>query len=91
MIVVTRIPTRRNDGSKIRQREMREIVSRVFEAFRGYSLEGPFTGGWMADDGEVYREMSYRLEVVVAPERVNEARELFKSIGTQLGQRAIFF
>jgi hypothetical protein len=91
MIVVTRIPTRHNDGSKVGIRELRAIVNRVFNAFRGYSLEGPFKGGWIAEDGEVYEEMSYRLEVVVPPERVKEARELFMSIGIQLRQRAIFF
>jgi hypothetical protein len=54
-------------------------------------LEGPYTGGWIADDGERYEEKSYRLEVVVAPEQLKEAREIFISIGNQLGQRAIYF
>ena len=35
--------------------------------------------------------MCYRLEVVVAAERLPEARELFMEIGVQLGQRAIYF
>jgi hypothetical protein len=91
MIVVTRIPTHHNDGSKIRRRELREILDRVRTAFRGYSFEGPSLGAWVAENGEIYEEMSYRLEVVVPRKRVKEARKLFMSIGAQLGQRAIYF
>jgi hypothetical protein len=91
MLVITRIPTHRNDGSKISRSELRAILARVRDKFRGYSLEGPFKGAWMADDGRVYEETSYRLEVVLAPEGLLEARELFMSMGLQLGQRAIYF
>jgi hypothetical protein len=91
MLVITRIPTRRNSGSKISRRELRGILTRIRDAFGGYSLEGPFQGAWVADDGKVYEETSYRLEVLVPPERIQEVRELFMSIGSQLGQRAIYF
>ena len=91
MLVITRIPTHRNDGSKIGRRAMRAILNRVCDKFGGYTLEGPFHGAWVADDGERYEETSYRLEVVVAVEQVTEARELFMGVGTQLGQRAIYF
>jgi hypothetical protein len=91
MLVITRIPTHRNDGSKVGRRELRGILNRVCDAFGGYSLEGPFHGAWVADDGKRYEETSYRLEVVVAPGDVKAARELFLSIGLQLGQRAIYF
>jgi hypothetical protein len=91
MLVITRIPTHRNDGLKINRRELREILTLVRDALGGYSLEGPFQGVWTADDGRVYEEASYRLEVMVAPERLKEVRELFMRIGSQLGQRAIYF
>lgn len=91
MIVVTRIPTHRNDGSKISQRERRAVLSLVRDAFAGYSLEGPFQGSWVADDGRVYEETSYRLEILVPVERLSEARDLLTSIGRQFGQRAIYF
>jgi hypothetical protein len=91
MLVVTRIPTHRNDGSKISRREQRSILSRIRDTFAGYTLEGPFEGAWVADDGRVYEETSYRLEVLVPPERVSEAREMFTRVGRQLGQRAIYF
>jgi hypothetical protein len=91
MLVVTRIPTHRNDGSKISQRERRAILTLVRDTFGGYTLEGPFAGAWVADDGRVYEETSYRLEVLVPSERVSDARKLFTRIGKQLGPRAIYF
>ena len=91
MLVVTRIPTHRNDGSKVSQRERRAFLTIVRDTFGGYSLEGPFQGAWIGDDGRVYEETSYRLEVLVPPERLDEARELFRRLGKQLGQKAIFF
>ena len=91
MLVITRIPTHRNDKSKISRREQRAILTRVRDAFGGDTLEGPFAGAWIADDGGVYEETSYRLEVLVPPERINEVRELFMDIGRQLGQKAIYF
>ena len=90
MLVVTRIPTHRNDGSMIGRREHRAILTLVRDAFGGYALEGPFQGAWVADDGQTYEETSYRLEVVVPPERLSDARELFIRIGKQLGQRAMY-
>jgi hypothetical protein len=91
MLVITRSPTHRNDGSKISQRERRGILTLVREMFGGYTLEGPFQGAWVAADGQRYEETSYRLEVLVNAKRVREARELFMRIGKQLGQRAIYF
>jgi hypothetical protein len=91
MIVVTRIPTERNDGSKVRRREVLKLLEPVRKAFTGYSLEGPFLGTWVDREGTVYQERSYKLEVVVPRERVEEARQLFMVIGRQLGQRAIYF
>jgi hypothetical protein len=90
-IVTTRIPTHRNDGSKVSNRELRAILKRVRLAFSGYSLEGPFPGVWTARDGRTYEEDSYKLEVVVERGKVIAARKLFMSICKQLGQRAIYF
>ena len=75
----------------MRRPELRAIINRVEELFHGYSLEGPFQGAWIADDGQRYEETSYRLEVTIAPERLEEARALFIASGKQLGQRAIYF
>jgi hypothetical protein len=91
MIVPTRLPTHRNDGSKISQRERRSILTLVRDRFEGYTLDGPFEGSWAADDDRVYEEKSYRLEVIVSPGQLTEARALFIQIGQQFGQRAIYF
>lgn len=91
MIATTPIPTHRNDGSKLRKRELKAILNQARAAFRGYSLEKPCGGAWVADDGRVYEEQSQKLEVVVSHDEVNAARELFIRIGKQLGQRAIYF
>jgi hypothetical protein len=91
MIVVTRIPTHRNNGRKVTRAEMRSIINRILDTFHGYSMEGPMQGGWVAKDGKRYVENSFRMEIVVGDDRVDEARELFMSIGRQLGQRAVYF
>jgi hypothetical protein len=90
-LVITRIPTHRNDSSKINARERREILRQVRDAFGGYSLEGPFEGVWVADDGKVYEETSYRLEVIVEPGQLQVAGELIIAIGKQLDQQAMYF
>src|SRR3974377_1047309 len=91
MLVITRSPTHRNDGSKVSQRERRAILTLVRDTFGGYSLEGPFEGAWGAAAGQAYAEKNYRLEILVAPDRLREAKKLCMRIGKQLGQRAIYF
>lgn len=91
MLVITRLPTHRNDGSKISATERRELLRQVRDSFGGYSLEDPFQGSWVADDGKVYEGTSYRLEMIIEPGQIQEARKLVIRIGRQLGQRAIYF
>jgi len=38
MVVITRIPTHRNDGKKVSQRERRAILNLVRDTFGGYTL-----------------------------------------------------
>lgn len=49
---------------------------RLRDVFGGDSLEGPFQGAWVTDDGNVYEETSYRLEVMIEPGQLQMAREL---------------
>ena len=91
LLVITRIPTHRNDGAQISAAARREILRQVRDTFGGYTLEGPFQGTWVADDGTVYEETSYRLEVLIEPGQLQVARELVIGIGKQLGQRAMYF
>ena len=75
MIATTRIPTHRNDGSRVSRQELHAIIERVQRAFDGYSLDSPSDGVWVASDGQVYREKSQKLEVVVSREEVEKARD----------------
>ncbi|ETX06897.1 MAG: hypothetical protein ETSY2_14355 [Candidatus Entotheonella gemina] len=91
MIFITRVPTHRNDGTPIHSDELETIKRRVWEAFGGLSIDGPGTGVWVADDGTVYDETSYILQVHCDRARYQEARELVTQIGRQLGQQAMYF
>lgn len=91
LLVITRIPTHRNDGIQISAGVRRDILPQVRDTFGGYTLEGLFQGAWVADDGTVYEETSYRLEVLIEPGQLQVARELVIGIGKQLGQRAMYF
>ncbi len=91
LLVITRIPTHRNDGAPISAAARRDILRQVCDTFGGYTLEGPFQGSWVADDGTVYEETSYRLEVLIEPGQLQVARELVIGIGKRLGQRAMYF
>ena len=75
MLVITRIPTHRNDVSKIGRRELRGILSRVCDAFDGYTLEGPFQGAWIAAVGvaTVIVEMASKRAVIKALFNVSQA------------------
>lgn len=90
MIVVTRVPTHRNDGSKVSRKELLALLDAVQEEFGGYALEGPFPGAWVARDGKVHREKTHKLEVVVSKRKVKKACAMFRNIGAQLGQKAIY-
>ena len=91
MIFITRIPTHRNDRMPIQPDELEAIKRQVWEAFGGLSLDGPGQGVWLADDGTVYDETSYMLQVYCDRDRYQEARDLVIRIGRQLGQRAMYF
>ena len=81
MLVITRIPTYHNNGSRISTIERRELLRAVRDAFDGYSLERPFQEAWVADDGNVYEETSYRLDIIIEPRQFQEAREMVIRMG----------
>ena len=91
MIFITRIPTHRNDATLVSAAELEDIKRQVWEAFGGLSIDGPGSGVWIADDGTIYEENSYMLQVHCDRSQYQEARELIISIGRQLGQRAMYF
>jgi hypothetical protein len=91
VIFITRIPTHYNDGTPVPKAVLDEITDEVFEAFGGCTLEGPGTGVWRDDQGKVYAEQSFRLEVACDRSHYPEAREMVLRIGQRLGQKAMYF
>jgi hypothetical protein len=91
VIFITRIPTHDNDGTAVPKQVLDEITDEVFEAFGGCTLEGPGTGVWKDDEGKVYAEQSFRLEVACERSQYLEARGIVLRIGQRLGQKAMYF
>lgn len=88
----TLIPTRRNDGSRVSRREMREIQTSIWAAFGGASFDGPVAGHWIdTADGRHYQDECIRATVVCENERLAEAEQLVRVIGDRLGQKAMYF
>jgi hypothetical protein len=91
VIFITRIPTHDNEGTPIAKEVLDKITAEVFEAFGGCTREGPGTGVWRDDQGRVYSEQSFRLEVACEASQYAEARDLVIRIGQRLGQKAMYF
>ncbi len=88
---MTRIPTHYNDGTPVPKGVLDEITEEVFEVFGGCTVEGPGRGIWGDDEGRVYSEDSFRLEVACERGQYAEARETVLRIGRRLGQKAMYF
>ena len=91
MLFITRIPTHRNDGSEITTEERTALLREVSNIFGGFSLDGPGQGSWVDEDGRVYDEASYRLEVMCDRADYAKARESVIELGRQLDQLAMIF
>jgi hypothetical protein len=92
MKFVTLLPMSRNDGSAVSESEMDSLLGRIWETFGGCTIEGQVTGHWIdSQDGKHYQDTSLKVVVVIEPERIDEARELVREIGKQLGQIEMYF
>ena len=91
MIFITRIPVCYNDGTRVPKEVLQEIADEVFQLFGGCTMESPGTGVWAAEEGKVYSEESFRLEVACDRNQYAEAREMVLSIGKRLRQKAMYF
>jgi hypothetical protein len=87
---VTLIPTRRNDGSPVTKAEQDEILGNLVERFGGLTVEGTVRGEWIdPESGKLFRDES--LKVLVAFERIEDARDAVRAIGKRLDQLAMYF
>lgn len=84
------IPVADNSGKKFPKQKLRAIFDRFGIQFGGQSVEGPVDGMW-CDDGVLFHEQSYKITVVTDVARIEEARELVREIGRDLGQLAMYF
>lgn len=92
MKFTTLIPLQRNDGSKVSRKEMRQLVGRLLATFGGLTEEGVTTGEWLSPTtGKQYRDECLKVFAVCDNSRLDEARELVREIGRQLGQEVMFF
>jgi hypothetical protein len=89
MIIVTLIPIRRNDGSRVPDAELREIEARLWQRFGGVTIEGIVTGHWL-EDGRHYQDESLKVRLAIEPERLDEARSVIRQIGRQLDQISMY-
>lgn len=92
MTFTTIIPTQRNDGRPVRKRELAEIRKRLIEQFGGATFEGMVDGYWIdGADGRHYRDPGIKVTIGCDRERLQEAIDAVREIGSQLDQKAMWF
>jgi hypothetical protein len=92
VIFITLVPTRRNDGSAVRKRELDAVLDLFWQRFGGATIERGIEGHWVdMANGRHYHEQSVRVTVNCPAERLAEAEALVLEIGRQLGQKAMYF
>ncbi len=90
MKFTTLIPTRRNDGSKVKPSELVGLINKLFHAFGAYTIEGKVKGVWM-DEGKTYHDECLKIVIACEEDKLELAQRLVIEIGRQLGQLAMYF
>jgi hypothetical protein len=92
MKFTTLIPMRFNNGEDIPPEQLSRIIDELAIQFNGCSDEGVTKGQWLdPKDARLYRDESRRISVVCDNARLAEAQQAVIRIGTELGQRAMYF
>lgn len=91
MKFITLVPTERNDGSPVSQKEMQGILHEFPKQFGGATIEGPLEGHWISDSGTHYRDSVMRVTVICDSGLLEQARQLVTQIGRQLDQEVMYF
>ncbi len=84
------IPLKRNDGSAVREIELRRILKRMLVEFGGYTVAGEVEGGWRSPDGQTFCERHTQIWVAVEAHELPKLRKLVGKIGQQLDQKAMY-
>ena len=86
------IPQCYNDGTLVPVDDMDQIDRDIISMYGGYSRHG-IAGAWTDDNGEVYRDFSYRYEILVhnnhADYDYNDLKSYAYRISRVLGQKRI--
>ena len=90
MKFTTFIPTHLNDGTPISEAELDGIQMELAIQFGGATDEGIVKGMWFDKDGTLCRDTCRKLFVKCDHSRVEEVKDVVKSIGRRLGQKAIW-
>jgi hypothetical protein len=91
MKFTTLIPTRRNDGTPVKEAEIERLIDSLWRPFRGGTREGIVTGYWIDDDETEFTDLCEKVSVECDRDRLPEAIRAVKRIGRRLGQRAMYF
>lgn len=92
MKFTTIIPTYRNDGTRVDQAEIDQILFDLALQFGGWTHEGITVGHWVdPKDGTHYQDEGLKISVVCGNDQLSSAEAAVRQIGTQLGQRAMYF
>lgn len=85
------LPTSYNDGTEIPPTVLTDIRRRIDEAFDGHTFDGLCDGTYRMANGTMARDKSLKVWVAVAPERVNELRNLARVFAGVLRQERLWF
>lgn len=82
------LPLVDNEGVAFTTTEWNWLQDELVARFGGWSLEGTVEGAWRAEDGEVYRDRSFRY--AVATGNLEALRDLLREAKARFRQEAIY-
>jgi hypothetical protein len=85
------IPTQYNDHTPIPESVISGIKRKIDEAFDGHRIAGVGDGAYRMADGTMQHEPTLEIWVAVAPDRIDELRELAGEFARTLKQETIWF
>lgn len=85
------VPTQYNDGTLVPESIIVGVKRKIDEAFDGHTVAGANQGAFRMADGTIQHEPTLEIWVAVAPDRIDELRELARKLARTLKQESIWF
>lgn len=82
------IPLTDNSGTPFGADDFAWLQGELVARFGGWSLEGTVEGAWQGEDGQVYRDRSYRY--TVATSALDALRGLLREAKVRFGQASLY-